>query len=72
MRFACCRLICIKLLWIARERSLCVGGNTAINEVDIRIVAATNNHLEEMVKKGAFREDLYYRLNVVTLNIPPL
>ncbi|MEC0546555.1 sigma 54-interacting transcriptional regulator [Bacillus inaquosorum] len=62
----------VKLLRILQEREVYrIGGNTAI-KVDIRIVAATNSHLEEMVKKGAFREDLYYRLNVVTLNIPSL
>jgi two-component system NtrC family response regulator len=48
-----------------------LGGNKQIN-VDIRVVAATNKNLEEMIKKGTFREDLYYRLNVMTISIPPL
>ena len=38
----------------------------------MRVIAATNRNLEEMVKEGAFREDLYYRLNVVSIHIPPL
>jgi len=48
-----------------------VGGNKTIN-IDVRILAATNRNLEEMSKEGTFREDLYYRLNVVPINVPPL
>jgi len=48
-----------------------VGGNKTI-EVDVRIIAATHRNLEEMMKSGEFREDLYYRLNVVSIWIPPL
>ncbi|MHB8983970.1 MAG: sigma-54 interaction domain-containing protein [Carboxydocellales bacterium] len=60
------------LLEIAHSGSMLrVGGQQVIN-VDIRIIAATNKNLEEMVKKGTFREDLFYRLNVVPMRIPPL
>jgi DNA-binding NtrC family response regulator len=48
-----------------------LGGSKTL-ELDVRIVAATNRNIEEMIDKGEFREDLYYRLNVVTINIPPL
>jgi len=48
-----------------------VGGNTEI-DVDIRVVAATNRNLEQAIAEGAFREDLYYRLNVFTVHAPPL
>lgn len=62
----------VKLLRVLQEREVSrIGGHAPI-KVDIRIVAATNSDLEEMVRTGQFREDLYYRLNVVTLKIPPL
>jgi DNA-binding NtrC family response regulator len=48
-----------------------VGGQKAI-EVDVRVVAATNRDLAEMVKRGTFREDLFYRLSVITIDVPPL
>ncbi|MEZ6046429.1 MAG: sigma-54 dependent transcriptional regulator [Planctomycetaceae bacterium] len=48
-----------------------VGGNKTI-ETDVRIIAATNRDLEEMVKSGTFRQDLFYRLNGITINLPPL
>jgi two-component system, NtrC family, nitrogen regulation response regulator NtrX len=61
-----------KVLRILQERKFDrVGGNRAI-EVDVRIIAATNKVLEEEIKAGAFREDLYYRLNVVPFTVPPL
>ncbi len=48
-----------------------IGGNTIL-DVDVRIIAATHRNLEEMIKIRAFRKDLFYRLNVVTINLPPL
>lgn len=62
----------VKLLRVLQEREVYrIGGHSPI-KVDIRVVAATNSDLEKLVQLGQFREDLYYRLNVVTLNIPPL
>jgi two-component system nitrogen regulation response regulator GlnG len=61
-----------KLLRVLQEKEITrTGGNTAI-AVDVRIVAATNQNLEEKVREKQFREDLYYRLNVVPINIPAL
>jgi len=62
----------VKLLRVLQEHQFeRVGGNEKI-EVDVRIIAATNKDLEQKIKDGTFREDLYYRLNVVSINIPPL
>ena len=61
-----------KILRVIEDRQVeRIGGRTSI-PVDIRIVAATNRNLKERIGKGIFREDLYYRLNVVNLHIPPL
>jgi two-component system, NtrC family, response regulator HydG len=61
-----------KLLRVIQEREIQrVGGKETLS-VDVRILAATNRNLEEDVKTGKFRGDLFYRLNVVTLRIPPL
>ncbi len=62
----------VKLLRVLQERELQrVGGDRAI-KVDVRVIAATNAELTERIKTGEFRNDLYYRLNVVSLRIPPL
>jgi len=61
-----------KFLRILQENYIeLIGGNQPI-QVDLRVIAATNKNLESMIRKGTFREDLYYRLNVVTINLPPL
>lgn len=62
----------VKLLRVLQEKSFMrVGGNDQIN-VNVRIIAATNKDITEMVKNNTFREDLYYRLNVVEIKLPPL
>jgi two-component system, NtrC family, response regulator HydG len=62
----------VDLLRVLEEKRICrVGGNIAI-PVDFRLVAATNKNLESMVAEETFREDLYYRLNVFSISIPPL
>src|SRR5881409_4302979 len=62
----------VKLLRVLQEREFeRVGGNSTV-KVDVRIIAATSSNLEQMVKDGTFREDLYDRLNVIPINLPPL
>jgi two-component system response regulator PilR (NtrC family) len=61
-----------KLLRVIQEKEFMRLGGVETIRVDVRIVAATNADLEHLVQQGAFREDLYYRLNVITLNLPPL
>src|SRR5437762_10882504 len=62
----------VKLLRVLQEREFeRVGGNTTV-KIDVRIIAATSSNLEQMVEEGTFREDLYYRLNVIPIILPPL
>ncbi len=61
-----------KILRVIQERSFYPLGSTEPVRVDVRILAATNKDLENMMKEGTFREDLYYRLNVVYIHVPPL
>ena len=62
----------VKLLQVIQERQITPVGGTRPIPVDVRIISATNRNLEELVKAGRFREDLYYRLNVVPINVPSL
>ncbi|MED3691658.1 sigma 54-interacting transcriptional regulator [Peribacillus butanolivorans] len=62
----------VKLLRALQEREIQRIGGTKPQKIDVRIIAATNRNLLEMVKVGEFREDLYYRLNVIPITIPPL
>ena len=62
----------VKLLRFVEERTLIRVGGVALHSVDVRLIAASNQDLKELVKNQSFREDLYYRLNVVTVTLPPL
>lgn len=61
-----------KLLRVLQEREIERLGGNSLKKIDVRIIASTNKDLEEMVEVGEFREDLYYRLNVMVINPPPL
>ncbi len=62
----------VDLLRVLQEKVIYRLGSTEPVKIDVRIISATNRNLEEAIKKGTFREDLYYRLNVVSIEVPPL
>lgn len=62
----------VKLLRVLQEKEFESVGGIQTQRVDVRVIAATNRNLEEMMSTGDFREDLYYRLNVITVQLPPL
>lgn len=62
----------VKLLRVLQDGTFVPVGDTKQRKVDVRIIAATNRHLDAMISEGTFREDLFYRLSVIVINIPPL
>jgi len=62
----------VKLLRVIQEREIQRVGSDRTTNIDVRIIVATNRNLEEEAKKGRFREDLFYRLNVINIKVPPL
>lgn len=62
----------VKLLRVLQDKQVCMVGSKNFREVNVRIITATNKNLLNLVNQGKFREDLYYRLNVISVEIPPL
>jgi DNA-binding NtrC family response regulator len=62
----------VKILRVLQEQTFEVLGSSRQQKVDFRLISATNKHLESLVKQGSFREDLLYRINLISLNLPPL
>ena len=62
----------VKLLRVLQDKEVCMVGSSKTRKVDARVIAATNKDLLGLVNKGVFREDLFYRLNVITIAMPPL
>lgn len=65
-------MVQVKLLRVLQEKKIKPVGEYKESEVDVRVIAATNQNLEESIKRNAFREDLFYRLNVIYIRMPPL
>ncbi|MCK0161254.1 sigma-54-dependent transcriptional regulator [Allomuricauda sp. F6463D] len=61
-----------RLLRVLQEKEVTKIGSQKVEKLDVRVIAATNSELEELIQKKIFREDLYYRLSVVTIDVPPL
>lgn len=62
----------VKLLRVLQDKEICMVGSSRPRRIDVRILVATNKDLFALIEKGAFREDLFYRLNVITITLPPL
>jgi len=62
----------VKLLRVLQDKKVCMVGDTRSRKVDIRILAATNRDLQSSIKKELFREDLFFRISVITITVPPL
>ncbi len=62
----------VKLLRVLQDKEVCMVGSSRPRKVDVRVLASTNKDLSDLVKKGIFREDLFFRINVITIEIPPL
>lgn len=62
----------VKLLRVLQDKEVCMVGANRTQKVDVRVLASTNKDLLSLVKKGVFREDLFFRLNVITIDVPPL
>jgi DNA-binding NtrC family response regulator len=62
----------VKLLRVIQEKEVCMVGSSRPRKVDVRILASTNKDLRVLVSKGAFREDLFFRLHVISVDVPPL
>ena len=62
----------VKLLRVLQEKEVCMVGSSKSHKIDVRIIAASNKDLISLIDQGLFREDLYFRLNVININVPPL